>query len=99
MLSISLTKVVLNQAPYEGWRGNKPKVSHLRVFGCIAYSLMNSHDRYRLNENQRNISLLDIETQSKSYRLYNMLSGKIVISRNVMFNEDASWNIDFENIS
>ena len=29
--------------------------------------------------------------QSKAYRLYNPSSGKIIISRDVMFNEDASW--------
>jgi len=29
MLNISPTKVVLNQTPYEAWRGNKPKVSQL----------------------------------------------------------------------
>ena len=41
LLNISPTKEVFNQTPYEAWRGNKPKVSHLRVFGCITYALVN----------------------------------------------------------
>jgi len=99
MLNISPTKAVLNQTPYEAWRGNKPKVSHLRVFGCIAYSLVNSQARYKLDEKSKKCIFVGYSTQSKAYKLYNPLSGKIVISRNVMFNEDASWNFDSENVS
>lgn len=32
LLNISPTKAVLNQTPYEAWKGNKPKVSHLCIF-------------------------------------------------------------------
>ena len=46
ILIISPTKVFLNQTPYDAWRGNKPKVSHLHVFGCTAYSLVSSEARY-----------------------------------------------------
>lgn len=41
LLNISPTKVVLNQSPYEAWMGKKPRVSRLKVFGCIAYALVN----------------------------------------------------------
>jgi transposase InsO family protein len=34
LLNISPTKAVLNQTPFEAWRGIKPSVSHLRIFGC-----------------------------------------------------------------
>lgn len=60
VLNISPTKAVLNQTPYEAWRGNKPKVSHLRVFGCIAYALVNAQARRKLDEKCENVSLLDI---------------------------------------
>ena len=45
LLNISPTKTVLNQAPYEAQKGTKPSVSHLKIFGCIAYALVNSHTR------------------------------------------------------
>ncbi|CAL5345664.1 unnamed protein product [Camellia sinensis] len=39
LLNLSPTRVVMNRTPVEAWRGTKPSVSHLRVFGCIAYAL------------------------------------------------------------
>ena len=37
LLNLLPTKVVMNKTPYEAWYERKPNVSHLRVFGCIAY--------------------------------------------------------------
>ena len=77
MLNILSTKVVLNQITYESWRGNKPKVIHLRVFGCISYSLMYSQARYKLDEKSMKCIFVGYSTQSKAYKLYNPLSGKL----------------------
>ena len=33
----SPTKVVKGMTPYEAWTGEKPKVDHLRIFGCQAF--------------------------------------------------------------
>ena len=38
LLNLSPTKVVMNRTPYEVWHGRKPSVSHLRIFGCVAYA-------------------------------------------------------------
>lgn len=43
ILNISPTKADLNQTPFEAWKGHKPKVSHLRIFGCVAYALVNTY--------------------------------------------------------
>ncbi|KAJ8752089.1 hypothetical protein K2173_001764 [Erythroxylum novogranatense] len=87
LLNISPTKAVLNQTPYEAWRGNNPKVSHLRVFGCI------------LDEKSEKCVFIGYSTQSKAYKLYNPISGKVIISKDVMFNEAASWNFSTANES
>jgi hypothetical protein len=34
----SPTKAISDMTPLEAWSGNKPKVSHLRSFGCKAYA-------------------------------------------------------------
>ena len=31
--------------PYEKWYGNKPVLSHLRVFGCMAYAYIPDANR------------------------------------------------------
>ncbi|KAJ8649369.1 hypothetical protein MRB53_002392 [Persea americana] len=41
VLNISPTRAVQDVTRFEAWRGKKPRVGHLRVFGCIAYALVN----------------------------------------------------------
>jgi len=57
VLNISLTKAVMNQTPYEAWKCKKPWVSHLKIFGCIAYTLDNSSSRRKLDANLQNAFL------------------------------------------
>jgi hypothetical protein len=38
MLNRSPTKALNGMTPYEAWHGRKPTVSHLRVFGCLAFT-------------------------------------------------------------
>jgi hypothetical protein len=38
ILNRSLTKALNGMTPYEAWHGRKPTVSHLRVFGCLAFT-------------------------------------------------------------
>jgi transposase InsO family protein len=44
ILNLSPTKAVMGMTPYEAWSNRKPSVSHLRVFGCVAYGLQ-MHNR------------------------------------------------------
>jgi hypothetical protein len=36
------TKALRVITPYEAWNGRKPMVSHMRIFGCLAYALVPS---------------------------------------------------------
>lgn len=92
LLNLSPTKAVQNQIPYEAWSGFKPWVSHLRIFGCIAYALVNSENRSKLDDKSIKCIFVGYCTHSKAYRLYNPLNGKVVVSRNVVFDEEASWD-------
>lgn len=40
----------MNHTPCEAWRGKKPTVIHLRVFGCVAYTLVNSQVHQKPDE-------------------------------------------------
>lgn len=70
ILNISPTRAVMNRTPYEAWTGKKPKVSHLKVFGCIAYALVNT--RSKLDEKSIKCIFIGYSLQSKAYRLYNL---------------------------
>jgi hypothetical protein len=37
LLNRSPTKALDSRTPFEVWHGKKPKVSHLKVFGCVAH--------------------------------------------------------------
>ena len=89
VLNISPTRAVQDVTPFEAWRGKKPRVGHLRVFGCIAYALVNL--RTKLEEKSEKFIFIGYSHQSKAYRLYNPTKKTVVISRNVEFNEKAQW--------
>ena len=91
ILNISPTKVVWNQTPYEAWNGNKPSISHLRVFGCICYVLLTTN-RHKLDKKSQKHVFVGYCTKSKAYRLYERLSGRITISRDVVFDKHTSWD-------
>lgn len=38
LLNRVATRALNEKTPYEGLRGKKPSIEHLRVFGCIAYA-------------------------------------------------------------
>lgn len=40
LINRSPTQALQNKTPYEVWHGFKPTVSYLRIFGCIAFALI-----------------------------------------------------------
>ena len=66
-------------------------MSHLKVFGCTAYALVKTHSRKFDGKTEKYI-FIGYSSESKAYKLYNPVSGKLTISRDVVFNEVASWD-------
>ena len=83
----SPTKAVEGKTPYEALYGMKPKVQHLRVFGCIAYSHVPKHERLKLHDKARKCIFLGYPMNRKGYQLYNLSSSRVIHSRDVRFNE------------
>jgi hypothetical protein len=83
-----------NLTPQEAWSGRKPSVFHLRVFGSIAYTHVPDQSRSKLDDKSEKFVFVGYDASSKGYKLYNPNKGKIVISRDVQFDEEGSWNWD-----
>lgn len=98
LLNLSPTKAVQNCTPYEAWIGRKPTISHLKVFGSIAYVFVNPQHRQKLDGKSRKCVFIGYCSESKAYKMHDPIDKKIIVSRNVLFNEGASWNWS-ENIS
>ncbi|KAL0425549.1 UNVERIFIED_CONTAM: Retrovirus-related Pol polyprotein from transposon TNT 1-94 [Sesamum radiatum] len=92
------TKAVQNMTPIEAWSGKKPSAKHLRVFGSICYVHIPTEKRHKLEEKTEKGIFLGYSTQSKGYRIYNLKTKKLIISRDVEFDEDAMWNWDKEKV-
>lgn len=78
--------------PQEAWSGVKPSVEHFRVWGSIAHALIPDVKRGKLDDKSTTCVLFGFSEESKGYRLYNPLTKKIIVSRDVVFEETKSWN-------
>ena len=83
----SPTKAVKGMTPYEAWTGEKPKVDHLRIFGCQAFVHVPKDERKKLDSKSKKCILMGYGTTTKGYRLYDPLKKRVVYSRDVIFNE------------
>ncbi len=80
--------------PFESWYGKRPSVKHLRVFGCIVYKHIPKDERKKLDLKAKKCILLGYSTQRKGYWLYELDSKKITHSRDVIFNETSSVELE-----
>ena len=73
--------------PHQAWYGQKPRVDHLRVFGCTAFVHVPKDERWKLDSKTRKCILLGYGGVQKGYRVFDHLTQKISYSRNVKFDE------------
>ena len=78
--------------PYEAWRGKKPSIAHMRLFGCLAYVLVRKGLRGKLDAKSTPCIFVGYSADSKSYRLWN--GTKLVTSRDVHFVEER-WGYTY----
>ncbi|XP_016649728.1 PREDICTED: uncharacterized protein LOC107881140 [Prunus mume] len=92
ILNRSPTFAVRDLTPEEAWSGRKPAVGYFKVFGCIAYARIPDEKRKKLDDKGEKCVFLGISEISKAYKLFNPASKKIIISRDVVFDEEKTWN-------
>lgn len=85
------TRALINQTPYEALKKRKPNVEHLRVFGCVSYAKVEFPHLRKLDDRSRILVYLGTETGSKAYTLLDPTTRKIIVSRDVVFDENKSW--------
>ncbi|CAM8965989.1 unnamed protein product [Rhodiola kirilowii] len=92
ILNRSYTPSVENMVPEECWSGIKPSVEHLRIFGCVAHVHIPKQKRVKLDDRSHKCVMLGVSDESKAYRLFDPVTKKIVISKDVIFEENERWN-------
>ena len=76
--------------PEEMWTNQKPDLSNIRIFGCKSMVHIPKEKRRKLDSKSIECILLGYCTNTKAYRLYNISTKKIIISRDVIFLENNS---------
>lgn len=84
------TKTVQNRTPFEAWHKKKLVVDHLKIFGSIAYSHISTPNRDKFDEKSEKLIYVGYSEESKGNGLYNPITCKLVIARDVIFDETTS---------
>nr|GEX54536.1 hypothetical protein [Tanacetum cinerariifolium] len=86
------TKALTNMTPQEAWSGIKPTVNHFRVWGSIAHVYIPKQKRTKLDAKSFICILTGVSEESKAYRLIDPHTLKVIVSKDVVFEEHRSWN-------
>ncbi|GKF06205.1 retrovirus-related pol polyprotein from transposon TNT 1-94 [Tanacetum coccineum] len=84
------SKSLDNKTPKKAWNEIKPAVSHLRIFVSIAYVHVPSQRRSKLDDRSKKHVFIGYDKQSTGYKLYNPVTKKVVVSKDVEFDDEGS---------
>jgi hypothetical protein len=92
LLNRTLSKSTGVKTPYELWTGKRSAVSHLRVFGCMAHVKVTQPSLKKLDDRSIPMIFVGYEPGFAAYRCYNLVTKRVHISRDVIFDEEAAWD-------
>jgi hypothetical protein len=80
------TNVLKGHTPHEILFNKKPKLSHLRVFGCLVYG-HNTHITHKFDKRASPGVFLGYPHGQKGYKILDLSSKKIYVTRDAIFHE------------
>ncbi|KYQ50741.1 Copia protein [Trachymyrmex zeteki] len=90
LLNRSPTKL-LDVTPFEMWSGKEPNLNTLKIFGCAAYAKI-LEPLKKLDDRSR--KLIFVGYSPEGYRLWDAENRKIILSRDVKFEEKIEAKIE-----
>jgi hypothetical protein len=93
ILNRSPTKAFNGRTSYDSWYGRKPAVSHLRVFGCLAFGKELGHIG-KLDDRSTPGVFIGYAEGSKAYRILDPGTQRVRTTRDVVFDEGRGWTWD-----
>jgi hypothetical protein len=89
LLNCSPTKALDGKTPYEAWHVRKPAVSHLRVFGYLAFIKELNHVG-KLDDRSTPGVFIGYAEGAKAYHVLDPTTRHVHITRDVVFDEERS---------
>jgi hypothetical protein len=93
VLNRARTRTLADKTPYEAWYGHKLAVHFLRTFGCVAHIKVAGGHLRKFDDLSTPMVLIGYEPGTKAYRLYNPVTDRVHVSRDVVFEEGRAWNL------
>jgi hypothetical protein len=93
ILNRSPTKALNGRTPYEAWHVRKLVVSHLRVFGCLAFSKELGHIG-KLDDRSTPGVFIGYAEGSMAYRILDPGTQRVRTTCDVVFDEGQGWTWD-----
>ena len=81
-----------HRIPEEVWCGKDVKLSHLKIFGCVAYVHISDHGRNKLDPKSKKYTFISYGEDEFGYRIWDNENKKVIGSRDVIFNEKVMYN-------
>ncbi|KAL3662242.1 hypothetical protein V7S43_019078 [Phytophthora oleae] len=87
LINRSTTSSHSSMTPYELAFTDKPRLDHLRVFGSIGYAHVDKAKRTKLEPKSFKCMFLGYAENSKGYRVYDLESNKVKVTRSMKLDE------------
>jgi len=87
-----------DKTPQEAWSGRKPTVSHLKVFGSMAYAHVPDQRRTKLEDKSKKFVFIGYDEKTKSFKLLDPINKKVMVSRDVKVASEWDWKNSSEMI-
>lgn len=84
------SKRLPGKTPFEMWTGERPDLSHLRIFGCTAMAHVPDEVRKKWDPKSKALMFMGYGESTKGYRLIDPTTKKIIFSRDVIFFENET---------
>ena len=90
LVNRSPTSALVGKTPMEVWSGKKPSIRNLHVFGCEAYAHIPKVKRSKLEIKVVKFIFIGYSVGVKGYKLWDLVTSKVLHTRNVIFRELTS---------
>ena len=87
LINRSPTRANSGTTPEAKYSSKVPDISTLKIFGCLAYVHVPKDARKKLDSKTHTCKFLGIDSNSKTFRLFDSQIGKVIINRDVVFDE------------
>lgn len=92
IINICPTKKLNNKTPHEAWLGLNPSVGHLKFFGSLCFRHVPEQLRRKLDGRRQTMVMVGYHSIC-AYKLFSPIENKVVINRDVEFDESKYWNL------